>query len=186
MAKHLKSTSKYLSLVLRHRPEAVGLRLDGEGWANIDDVVRLSGTYGRALSKELITEVVRTSDKQRFAISDDGNSIRANQGHSVEVDLNLPPSAPPDVLCHGTSTRFIRSIRSQGLLPGARQHVHLSVTQSAAIAVGKRHGKPTVLTIDALAMRKDGHLFYISINGVWLTREVPPQYITFSNEGNYE
>ena len=182
MAKNLKSTSKFLSYVLRHHPEVIGLRLDAEGWADIDDLVRLSTAHGRALSKELITEVARTSEKQRFAIKEDGNFIRANQGHSIEVNMNLPSSEPPDVLFHGTASRFVRSIRSQGLLAGTRQHVHLSEAWSTAIEVGKRHGKPLVLGVDALAMKKDGYLFFRAENGVWLTREVPARYLEFPDE----
>lgn len=182
MLKHLKSTSKFLSLVLRHHPEAIGLRLDAEGWANIEDLVRLAAAHGRLLSKELIAEVVRTSEKQRFAIKEDGNFIRANQGHSIAVNLNLLPSKPPAVLFHGTATRFVRSIRSHGLLPGSRQHVHLSVSKARALEVGKRHGQPMVLAVDASGMQKDGYLFFRAENGVWLTREVPPRYLLFPDE----
>lgn len=182
MPKNLKSTSKFLSLVLRHRPEAIGLRLDSEGWADIDDLIRLAAAHGRSLSRELIAEVVRTSEKQRFALKDDGNLIRANQGHSVDVNLNLPPSVPPGILFHGTATRSVSSIRSQGLLPGTRQHVHLSASKLAAVEVGKRHGKPIVLAVDALGMQKDGQLFYESQNGVWLTRKVPVKYLVFPEE----
>ena len=182
MPTHPKSTSKFLSLILRHHPEAIGLRLDAEGWANIEDLVRLAAAHGRSVSRGLIAEVVRTSEKQRFALKDDGNYIRANQGHSVEVNLNIPASEPPDVLFHGTAAHYILSIRSQGLRPGTRQHVHLSEARSTAIEVGKRHGEPLVLGVAALAMKKDGYHFFRAENGVWLTRGVPTQYLIFPDE----
>jgi len=141
--------------------------------------VRLAAAHGRSLSRGLIAEVARTSEKQRFAMKDDGNLIRANQGHSVDVNLNLPHSVPPGILFHGTAMRYISSIRSHGLLPGTRQHVHLSASKLAAVEVGMRHGKPIVLAVDAFGMQKDGHLFYKSRNDVWLTRKVPVKYLVF-------
>ena len=182
MPTHLKSTSKFLSLVLRHHPEAIGLKLDAEGWANIEDLVRLAAAHGRSVARGIIAEVVRTSEKQRFAMKDDGNYIRANQGHSVEVNLNIPASEPPDVLFHGTASHYFLSIRSQGLRPGTRQHVHLSEARSTAVEVGKRHGKPIVLGVDAFAMKKACYLFFRAENGVWLTRMVPPRYLVFPDK----
>ena len=178
MLKNLKSISKFLSLVLRHHPEAIGLKLDAEGWANIEDLVRLAAAHGRSVSRGLIAEVVRTSEKQRFALKDDGNYIRANQGHSVEVNLNLPPSEPPEVLYHGTSTRFLNSIKRDGLESRGRRYVHLSSNAHTARMVGSRHGRPVVLKVDAKQMHADGFVFFLSENGVWLTDGVPPRYIS--------
>jgi putative RNA 2'-phosphotransferase len=178
LSKHLVSASKFMSLVLRHQPEAIGLSLDAEGWAPIDELVRLSSTSRSPLSTDLVHEVVRTSDKQRFRVSEDGLRIRASQGHSVEVDLALPPSEPPDVLFHGTATRFLASIMAEGLRPGSRQHVHLSADEATAVRVGERHGKPVVLVVAARAMHEAGHTFFVSDNGVWLTAAVPARYLS--------
>lgn len=175
--KQLESTSKFLSLVLRHQPEQIGLTLDGEGWALVDDLVRLSVASGTALDRDTIERIVAGSDKQRFALSVDGLRIRANQGHSVKVSLNLAPISPPDILYHGTATRFMSSIKAEGLHPGSRLQVHLSADSEVAHQVGARHGKPLVLHVDAKAMSSEGHLFYRSENGVWLTETVPAKYI---------
>ena len=167
------ATSKFLSLILRHQPEKIGLVLDANGWADIDELLRLSAAKGRPLTRALLEEVVVTNDKQRFVLSEDGTKIRANQGHSVSVDLGLVPMVPPPVLFHGTATRFLESIRQQGLLKGSRQHVHLSPDEATAIKVGQRHGKPIVLKIAAGKMQRDGHQFFHSANDVWLTDHVP-------------
>ena len=168
------STSKFLSLILRHQPEKIGLSLDANGWANIDELLRLSAAKGRPLTRALLDEVVATNDKQRFMLNEDRSMIRASQGHSISVDLGLTAVTPPPVLFHGTATRFLESIQKQGLLKGNRQHVHLSPDESTAIKVGQRHGKPVVLRIAAGRMQLDGHKFYRSANGVWLTDHVPP------------
>jgi putative RNA 2'-phosphotransferase len=179
MNQKLISTSKFISLVLRHKPERIGLQLDGNGWAGIDELLRLAGEAGKNISRALLEEVVADNDKQRFDISEDGKRIRANQGHSVDIDLALDPVAPPAVLYHGTATRFLQSIREQGLMHGNRQHVHLSLERGTATNVGQRHGKPLILAIDAARMHAEGHLFYVSKNGVWLCHHVPVSYITF-------
>lgn len=171
------STSKFLSLILRHEPEAIGLTLDGQGWARIDELIRLANARGHALSRGLLERIVRESDKQRFAISEDGLCIRANQGHSIGIDLALAPQIPPATLYHGTATRFAASIREQGLLKRDRQHVHLSPDSETAIKVGSRHGKPLVLTIRASEMHDRGVVFFRSENGVWLTDAVAPEFI---------
>ena len=134
---------------------------------------------GNNLNKALLDEVVFTNDKQRFAYSADGLSIRANQGHSLDIELALKPTTPPDILYHGTATRFIESIMEQGLIKKQRQHVHLSALQETAVSVGQRHGKPIVLSMNSKQMHEDGHLFYLSNNGVWLTEFVPVKYIRF-------
>lgn len=174
--------SKFLSLILRHSPETIGLRLDSQGWADVDELLRLAQAAGKRLSLPLLQRVVAENDKRRFSFSDDGRRIRANQGHSLDVDLALTPSVPPDMLYHGTATRFLDSIRAQGLLPGSRQHVHLSIEEATAIKVGARHGKPTVLIVRAAAMVAAGRLFWLSANGVWLTETVPVEYLEFPSE----
>lgn len=179
MQQNLKSTSKFLSLVLRHKPEEIGLSLDANGWASIDDLILLASRKGTALTREVIEEVVADNDKKRFVISPNGSKIRANQGHSVSIDLGLTPREPPITLFHGTATRFVDSIRQQGLMHGERQHVHLSADGEVAVTVGQRHGKPVTLTIAARTMFEQGHLFYLSENGVWLTEHVPNTFIEF-------
>ena len=173
-----KHVSKFLSLVLRHRPETIGLTLDQSGWADIDALIRLAGPT-MPLTRELIYRAVLENDKQRFRVSPDGALIRASQGHSIEVDLRLEPRQPPEHLFHGTSVAVLDSIRAKGLLPGSRQHVHLSAERETARVVGARHGKPHVLLIQAAQMHAAGHEFWLSDNGVWLTQHVSVDWITF-------
>ncbi len=174
-----ESTSKFLSYVLRHKPETIGLSLDTEGWAVIDQLIRLANGHGTKLTRELLLEVVATSDKKRFALSPDGSRIRANQGHSIQTNLNLQPRIPPQTLFHGTATRFEESIRARGLVAGTRQYVHLSIDKTTALQVGKRYGKPLLLEVEVLAMTRNGHEFFKSENGIWLTRTVPTAYLRF-------
>ncbi|MCX4165709.1 MULTISPECIES: RNA 2'-phosphotransferase [Paraburkholderia] len=171
--------SKFLSFVLRHGPETIGLSLDKAGWAQIDILLARAKEHGVELTRELLEQVVASSDKQRFAISSDGQFIRANQGHSVAVELGLVPQTPPDRLFHGTATRFVESIRRDGLKAGERQHVHLSPDETTARNVGSRHGKPCVLVIDAARMQATGHSFFLSENGVWLAAFIPVDFIEF-------
>lgn len=178
-ATDLVRVSKFLSLVLRHDPGAIGLALDGNGWADVDDLIRLADRHGKPLTRPLLERVVADNDKKRFAFSDDGRRVRASQGHSVEVDLALPPADPPAVLYHGTASRSVESIRAEGLRPGSRRHVHLSPDISTATKVGQRHGKPVVLVVRAAEMAAAGHPFYRSENGVWLADFVPVGYIDF-------
>ena len=182
MPKSLQSTSKFLSLILRHEPQAIGLTLDQHGWAELETLIALVNANGTQISLALILEVVATSDKQRFVVSPDGKKIRANQGHSVSIDLNLPPQKPPVQLFHGTASRFVQSIRENGLVPGSRQHVHLSVIEATAIQVGSRHGNPVVLIVKSLEMHSDQYDFFLSENGVWLTSNVPARYLVFPGE----
>ena len=171
------ATSKFLSLVLRHRPELIGIELDPQGWVAIDVLLARCTARGRSLSRDELLEIVATSPKRRFALSDDGERIRANQGHSVEVDLGLAPREPPDVLFHGTVAAALPAIRAEGLARMDRHHVHLSADEATAKLVGSRRGAPVVLRIDAKAMHRDGHVFFVADNGVWLTDHVPPQYL---------
>ncbi len=182
MDKRQVRISRFLSLVLRHRPEAIGLELDEAGWARVPELIRLAREHGRELSETVIREVVENNDKRRFSLSDDGSRIRARQGHSLRVDLGLEPAAPPEVLFHGTATRFLDSILRRGLVKGKRQHVHLSADEVTARAVGRRHGGPVVLRIEAGRMHADGHAFYLSENGVWLTDHVPIDYFETADE----
>ena len=169
--------SKFLSLVLRHEPERIGLRLDEAGWASVDELLRAAAAAGQSISREVLLDVVATNDKQRFALSPDGTRIRASQGHSIAVELGLTPMTPPPILFHGTASRFLAAILADGLHPAARRYVHLSADEATARRVGQRHGSPVVLRVDAAAMHADGHAFYRSANGVWLTGAVPPRYL---------
>lgn len=169
--------SKFLSLVLRHNPEIIGLRLDTEGWVDINALILGARKKGTHLSHDLIQVVVKNSDKQRFAISQDGLRIRANQGHSISVNLALPESIPPEILFHGTTKGSLSGIRQEGIKPGKRIHVHLSPDEATAKKVGSRHGLPVVLQVQTGQMHRDGFHFFMSENGVWLTGSVPIKYI---------
>ncbi len=173
----LDRASRFLSLVLRHEPQKIGLQLDAQGWAEIDDLLQRLGLHGLPLDRASLDRLVQENDKRRFAISDDGLRIRASQGHSIAVDLGLAPLVPPPWLYHGTVPRFLQAIATEGLRPGQRQHVHLSLDRDTALQVGARRGTPVVLSIDAGRMHADGHVFHQSANGVWLTAHVPPKYI---------
>lgn len=171
--------SKFLSLVLRHEPERAGLQLDPAGWVSVDELLAGCARAGLLIDRSQLEEVVRTSDKKRFAFDSAGRRIRASQGHSVDVRLDYPPQTPPPVLFHGTATRFLDSIRATGLVRGDRHHVHLSADETTAHAVGSRHGKPVILLVDAAAMHAAGHAFFRSENGVWLTDAVPVAHLKF-------
>jgi putative RNA 2'-phosphotransferase len=171
--------SKFLSLVLRHQPEEIGLSLDQSGWASAPRLIEASRRRGFDFTLEELQNVVAGNGKKRFSLSEDGLWIRANQGHSIEVELGLAPPAPPEILYHGTAERFLTSIKQQGLIKGKRHHVHLSADVDTAMKVGRRHGKPVVLGIEAGRMSQDGFIFYLSANGVWLTDRVPVQYLMF-------
>lgn len=173
----LVRASKFLSLVLRHRPEHIGITLDRAGWVAVDELLAAARRSGFALDRATLERVVAENDKRRFAFSPDGARIRASQGHSVDVDLGLAAQAPPEVLFHGTATRFLDSIRREGLRPGSRTHVHLSPDEDTARAVGRRHGSPVVLRVAAGDMHRDGLPLVRTDNGVWLAREVPVRYL---------
>jgi len=179
MEKQIKNISKFLSLVLRHEPKHIGLTLDHEGWADVTELIEKVNQKGIRLDFATLQIVVDTNDKKRFAFSDDQSRIRASQGHTIEVDLNLPPQVPPAVLFHGTAVKYLPEIKEKGLYKMDRQHLHLSAEEGTAQNVGGRHGKPVVLVIQALAMHEKGYSFYLSDNGVWLTDHVPPAFIDF-------
>ncbi len=179
MEKQLKQISKFMSLVLRHQPELIGLELNENGWANVNELIDKMKTKGVEADFELINIVVETNDKKRFAFNEDKSMIRASQGHSIEVELNLPEVDPPEYLFHGTVQIFVDVIQKEGLKRMSRQHVHLSKDRDTAIKVGSRRGKPVILLIQAAKMHADGYKFYLSENEVWLTDEVPVHYIQF-------
>lgn len=181
-AHHLIRISKFLSLVLRHQPQKIGLQLDAHGWADVDDLIERCGQHGQPLSRLFLEELVANNDKQRLAFSEDKRRIRASQGHSIDVDLALVPTRPPDLLFHGTASRFLDSIRATGLHSASRQHVHLSRDIITARKVGQRHGSPVTLTVLAGEMFHRGHLFYLSANGVWLTDLVPVKFLQFPED----
>jgi putative RNA 2'-phosphotransferase len=177
--KQTVKTSKFLSLILRHEPERVGLNLDTAGWASVDTLLKAVNRHGVSLTIDELKHVVATNDKKRFAFSDDGSKIRASQGHSVEVDLHYQPEVPPEFLYHGTPEKFVESIRASGLNKGERHDVHLSPDAATATKVGQRRGKPVVLKIRAGEMHRAGHVFRRSANNVWLVDFVPPEFIEF-------
>jgi len=172
--------SKFLALVLRHDPGRIGVELDAAGWVPVDVLLAAMNAGGRRFDRAQLDEVVAQNDKKRFEFDETGTRIRASQGHSVPVELGYAPTEPPDVLFHGTATSSLGSIFSDGLMPGKRHHVHLSADAATAVKVGARHGKPAVLVVAAARMGADGHQFYRSTNGVWLTERVPPEYLSRS------
>lgn len=178
MDKKTKDISQFISLVLRHKPEAAGLTLDEHGWADVDDMIKgINAAMGCSLDCEALEEIVRTDEKQRYSFNEDGTLIRANQGHSIPVDVELEEKTPPDILYHGTGEKYFRSINEQGLLPKSRLYVHLTSDNSTAVRVGERHGNPVTYGIDCRRMAEDGYKFYLSKNGVWLTEKVPKEYL---------
>lgn len=170
-------TSKFLSLVLRHQPETIGLALDENGWATVAELLLKMTEHKMPVSADDLQHVVATNNKKRFAFNEDGSKIRASQGHSIEVELDLPQQVPPAVLYHGTGEKWVASILLTGLEKRSRQHVHLSGDTTTATAVGKRHGKPVIFEVAAGRMQADGYPFYLSANGVWLTDAVPAKYL---------
>jgi putative RNA 2'-phosphotransferase len=178
MDKRLVTVSKFLAKYLRHAPDELGLTLRPGGWVPVDDLLAAARSHGFPISYDELVEVVETSDKRRFAFDVSGELIRANQGHSVEVDLQLEEAVPPELLYHGTVERFLPSILAEGLVRGQRHHVHLSKDVETARTVGSRRGKPVILSVGAGRMHQDGHTFFLSTNGVWLTDAVPPGYLS--------
>lgn len=181
MKTNIKKISKFLSLILRHQPELIGIRLDENGWTNVKELIQKSKRKMPGLTKAVLEEVVANNDKQRFAFNEDYTEIRANQGHSVTVNLEYQPVEPPRFLYHGTVAQFMPAIREKGLQKMNRHHVHISQDRETAIKVGSRRGKPIILTVRSGDMYKNGVEFYQSDNGVWLTDKVAPEYIDFKD-----
>ena len=177
--KQTKSTSKFLSLVLRHRPEKIGLSLDNAGWVSVETLLSAMAKFGKPITLQWLELVVHSNDKQRFEFSNDGQMIRARQGHSIEIELGYKPCQPPDVLIHGTPKKFVASIRETGLQKRQRHHVHLHADQNVALDVGGRRGKAVLLSIRSKEMFDQGHEFFVTENDVWLTDHVPPEFIDF-------
>lgn len=180
--KKLDKLSVFISLVLRHKPEAAGIALDEHGWANVEELLRGINETGRKISMETLEDIVATDNKQRYSFNEDKSLIRANQGHSIPVDVELKENEPPEFLYHGTATRFLNSILNDGLKPMSRLYVHLSKDIETAWKVGKRHGDPVILKINSRDMYKDGYKFYLSENGVWLTKKVDAKYFEVMND----
>ncbi len=169
--------SKTLSYVLRHNPASIGIHLDENGWAFADDLLSKVKVSGRAINFAILKYVVDTNNKKRFSFNEDFTKIRASQGHSIKIELSYPETNPPPVLYHGTAEKSLAGILEAGLQKMNRHHVHLSADVETALNVGKRHGKPVVLRIEANDMRNAGFPFYVSDNGVWLTNAVPVRFI---------
>ena len=178
--KEMTRASKFLSLILRHEPDRVGLKLGDAGWVGVKELLQAVNRHGVSLTLDQLAHVVATSDKKRFAFSEDGRRIRANQGHSIAVDLRYQPQVPPEFLYHGTAIRFLPGIRRHGLQRMQRHDVHLSAETKVTVQVGSRHGKPALLIIRSGDMHRAGHVFTCSANGVWLVKHVPPEFIDFS------
>jgi putative RNA 2'-phosphotransferase len=170
-----KDISKFLSLVLRHQPQTLGIELDPQGWTPVEGLLQKLRHRGMSVDLDQLRQIVANNDKQRFAFNADFSMIRANQGHSV--DLGLTPVEPPEYLYHGTAEANVATILREGLRKQSRQHVHLSVDEATAVKVGQRHGKPVVLRVASGRMHRDGNAFYLSENKVWLTDAVPAQYL---------
>lgn len=172
-----RKKSKFLSLVLRHQPETIGIELDDAGWVDVDVLLSALTRHGKGMSRETLEEVVQTNDKQRFTFSEDGARIRASQGHSIEIELGYEAATPPEILYHGTPRQFVEAILQEGLKKMKRHHVHLHADTATSTAVGSRRGKPVLLTVKALAMHNAGHQFFVTPNDVWLTDHVPAEFI---------
>ena len=172
------STSKFISLILRHKPETIGITLDEHGWADVQELIDgINHAGGHSLDREILEEIVRSDEKQRYSFNEDHTLIRANQGHSIAVDVELEEKTPPDILWHGTGEKYVESIDAQGLIPKSRLYVNLSSDIETAKKVGSRHGRPVIYEIDCRQMAEDGYRFYESANHIWLTREVPVIYL---------
>ena len=202
-ADRYKNTSKFISLILRHKPETIGITLDEHGWADVEELIEginrtgghfpdkqgraderkliegINRTGGHFLDMKVLEEIVASDEKQRYSFNEDHTLIRANQGHSIPVDVELEKKTPPDVLWHGTGEKFVDSINAQGLIPKSRLYVHLSSDIETAKKVGSRHGRPVICEIDCKRMAQDGYLFFESVNHVWLTKKVPVQYLNW-------
>ena len=179
----IKNTSKFISLILRHKPETIGISLDEHGWADVQELIDgINASGSDHLDMDQLEEIVRTDEKQRYSFNEDHTLIRANQGHSIPVDVELEEKIPPALLYHGTGEKYVSSIDEQGLISKSRLYVHLSSDIPTAKKVGSRHGKPVIYTVDCAKMAADGFKFYLSANNVWLTKTVPVRYLTKLSE----
>ena len=172
----LNKTSRFISMILRHKPEVIGITLDEHGWAKVDELIEGVNKV-HPLDMETLEEIVRTNEKQRFSFNEDKTKIRANQGHTIPVDVELEEKIPPEILYHGTGDKYVESVDATGLEPRQRLYVHLSADREMAAKVGQRHGSPVVYCVKSGQMAKDGYKFYLSVNGVWLTKAVPVKYL---------
>lgn len=175
-----RETSKYISLILRHKPEVIGITLDEHGWADVNELINGVGKTHK-IDREILEAIVAEDEKQRYSFNEDHTLIRANQGHSIPVDVELEKITPPDILYHGTGVKYKESIDLQGLIPKSRLYVHLSGDADTARKVGQRHGTPIIYEVKASRMSEDGYQFFRSVNGVWLTKEVPSKYLEVIN-----
>lgn len=169
--------SKFLAYILRHNPSAVGISLDERGWADMDELIKGINATGRSIDRDLLEQIVREDKKGRYSFNEDKSKIRANQGHSVDVRVEMAECAPPDTLYHGTAKKFLASIKDSGICRRSRRFVHLSGDIKTAFAAGSRYGEPIVLVIDAKRMVADGYRFWLSINGVWQSSDIPWKYV---------
>ena len=174
----LTDISRYISLILRHKPEVIGIKLDEHGWADVQQLISgIKKSRNKSFNMDMLEEIVQIDNKQRYSFNDDKTLIRANQGHSVKVDVELEEKTPPEFLYHGTGEKYVQSIDAVGLMPKGRLYVHLSKDEDTALNVGKRHGKPVIYKLLSGQMSKDGFRFYLSKNDVWLIKEVPVRYL---------
>ena len=179
----INHTSKFISLILRHKPETIGIFLDEHGWADVQEMIDgINASGSDHLDMEMLEEIVQTDEKQRYSFNEDHTLIRANQGHSIPVDVELEEKNPPALLYHGTGEKYVSAIDEQGLIPKSRLYVHLSADVTTAKKVGSRHGKPVIYTIDCAKMTAEGYKFYLSANKVWLTKKVPVKYLSKLSE----
>ena len=176
--RRMRNTSKFISLILRHNPQVIGISLDEHGWADVQDLIEgINCSEGHFLDMDTLEEIVRTDEKQRYSFNEDHTLIRANQGHSIPVDVELEEKISPDILWHGTGQKYVSSIDVQGLIPKSRLYVHLSSDVETARKVGSRHGRPVIYQVNCRKMTEDGYRFFLSANHVWLTKEVPAEYL---------
>ena len=179
MSERLVKLGRFISLILRHSPETIGIKLDENGWADVEELITLMNKNRRKIDIDTLKEIVETNNKKRYEFSDDFKKIRACQGHSINVDVELEQAVPPEFLYHGTAVQNIESIKKDGIKKASRQHVHLSSDYNTAYNVGKRHGKPYIIKVSSGKMVKDGKKFYISKNEVWLSDDIEPEYLVF-------
>lgn len=180
---NLQDLSRYMSLILRHKPETIGITLDEHGWASVEELIA-GIAKDNEFNMAILEEIVATDNKQRYSFNEDKTKIRANQGHSVQVDVELAKLTPPEILFHGTGLKYVESIDEQGLIPKSRLYVHLSKDMETAVNVGKRHGEPIIYQVLTGEMNRDGYEFFLSANGVWLTKEVPVKYLQKTLQNN--